>query len=849
FDSAEQAEVKKLSNEIMVQRVDSLIADGYTLEEVSAALQSVTEVLKSMRIAPANDFKQISIYIFGSLKANAVKMREIISNLFKLEDIKVLVSKQNHVMLSSSLFISDTRYLSEVYWYLRDLKTSYDQIVQARKHGSEKFYKQNTETTVSWNLTSMTTDDVNQEIYRILFNSDIENSRIKALADDFKTYVKTSRDNKVLGVVLARVLKMYGIFLQGGVPDTDRVFLFLQEFGIKKMDWVPATIHEDWYQRYVDRHLINRASDLMIPEFDQIQTMQVLPLILIVTDILLDPDDVSDRVGQSADWIKMRLQDPKIRTNDKRAILHDFLRAAWTVRELCSTNQNTKKMRAATLFLERLSGGLIDNNKLIALQRNPNVISDQLLLLVDEIVIQMNIQHKILAINPYPLGALKRAAQATLEKESYSLESFSVAAASEIGFFNSDGTVNRYVAQYLNWMTEFDATDPRSANIIPTVKDFSAAVINNDEMSARIAALKQQGFSFFQLKETISAVAKALETLTTISSGRPSSPSIVILSPRVKNFEQQGKIVKALFALEGAEIFVNEKNGVMFFDAKLREDGRYLEAMFWHLKNLSNNYERLIDSLSSDHEKGVNRDSAAEMGFPDGSSGYIMQKSLVASMSSEDALALIHAKLFNEDVHWNRGAIYKELVNEIRQFLSDKDQEGQTAFLKDVFIDGIKAYKKFNEQVKFKSREAINNFLADLSKGAIARTNAREIVFQGTQIHVKDGVPILEFDGGVLEGVAKNMALHDAVEKSRLNEKPAVSGGIDINSNNMTLDVAREGAGVAMTLDPAMVARFERGDFSGVVPVILKVTPISSPMLLLGMNTGGVAALEFSAHS
>ncbi len=77
--------------------------------------------------------------------------------------------------------------------------------------------------------------------------------------------------------------------------------------------------------------------------------------------------------------------------------------------------------------------------------------------------------------------------------------------------------------------------------------------------------------------------------------------------------------------------------------------------------------------------------------------------------------------------------------------------------------------------------------------------------------------------------------------RSAFDNATVVDGGIDINSNNLSLDVAREGRGVEMALDPAMVAQFERGDFSGVVPVILNITPISSPLPLLGLGADSVA--------
>ena len=67
-------------------------------------------------------------------------------------------------------------------------------------------------------------------------------------------------------------------------------------------------------------------------------------------------------------------------------------------------------------------------------------------------------------------------------------------------------------------------------------------------------------------------------------------------------------------------------------------------------------------------------------------------------------------------------------------------------------------------------------------------------------------------------------------------DSKAVDGGIDINGKNLTLDVTREGKGAETKFDPAMVARFERGDFTGFVPIILKVTPLGNIGLSPGMG-------------
>ena len=60
-----------------------------------------------------------------------------------------------------------------------------------------------------------------------------------------------------------------------------------------------------------------------------------------------------------------------------------------------------------------------------------------------------------------------------------------------------------------------------------------------------------------------------------------------------------------------------------------------------------------------------------------------------------------------------------------------------------------------------------------------------------------------------------------------------VPGGIDLNSKNLNIETS--GQKVNITFDPAMIAQFRRGDFSGVQIQILDVVPISL-MPLLGLK-------------
>ncbi len=61
-------------------------------------------------------------------------------------------------------------------------------------------------------------------------------------------------------------------------------------------------------------------------------------------------------------------------------------------------------------------------------------------------------------------------------------------------------------------------------------------------------------------------------------------------------------------------------------------------------------------------------------------------------------------------------------------------------------------------------------------------------------------------------------------------------GGIDLDAKNMGLDIMKEGNGIKISFDPVLIAEFERGDFSGVIPIIINITPLSSPLTLLGLS-------------
>ena len=62
-------------------------------------------------------------------------------------------------------------------------------------------------------------------------------------------------------------------------------------------------------------------------------------------------------------------------------------------------------------------------------------------------------------------------------------------------------------------------------------------------------------------------------------------------------------------------------------------------------------------------------------------------------------------------------------------------------------------------------------------------------------------------------------------------------GGIDLNtSNGMQWKVSKDGKGVEMNIDPAMIERVRRQGIDWLSPVIFKMTPVNSVWPLLGLR-------------
>ena len=63
-----------------------------------------------------------------------------------------------------------------------------------------------------------------------------------------------------------------------------------------------------------------------------------------------------------------------------------------------------------------------------------------------------------------------------------------------------------------------------------------------------------------------------------------------------------------------------------------------------------------------------------------------------------------------------------------------------------------------------------------------------------------------------------------------------MNGGIDLNTSGIQWKISKDGKGVEMNIDPAMIQRMRREGIDSLSPVIFKITPISSIWPLAGLQ-------------
>ncbi|MBF0569418.1 MAG: pentapeptide repeat-containing protein [Candidatus Omnitrophica bacterium] len=129
---------------------------------------------------------------------------------------------------------------------------------------------------------------------------------------------------------------------------------------------------------------------------------------------------------------------------------------------------------------------------------------------------------------------------------------------------------------------------------------------------------------------------------------------------------------------------------------------------------------------------------------------------------------------------------------------------------------------------------------AHLSQSRFTGSILRDADFEGARVGPKafeladlTDANLEHVTDAVLDEIEQSFPAHVRAGLERAMGDPAQKGGIDFNAKKLDLGMSQEGVKVPDPIDPAMLAGFERSDFAGVVPVILRITPLASPMAAL----------------
>ncbi len=66
--------------------------------------------------------------------------------------------------------------------------------------------------------------------------------------------------------------------------------------------------------------------------------------------------------------------------------------------------------------------------------------------------------------------------------------------------------------------------------------------------------------------------------------------------------------------------------------------------------------------------------------------------------------------------------------------------------------------------------------------------------------------------------------------------KPSKTGGIDLKAQDLMMDIEHQDAGVAMSIDPTLLAQFQSSDFAGIEARIIDITPINGALSIMGLE-------------
>ena len=678
-----------------------------------------------------------------------------------------------------------------------------------------------------------TTEMAKFQVQEILLDLDLKEKVIPILLRDVKEDVRdniSSVEDKqaFLVAVLNSAFKAYWMRHAIGHPAAELIFSFLKELSgndVKRMDLVRSKMWRDQFSVYLGR-VAKRMVDGVVagPEKTNKEPLTLKPGMTLedamsaVADIVLDPADTSARLVAMADEIMKFLNQDDFINFEKKEFLLGVLNLSREAREVCRYENNSTKMSLIEAFVHKLTRGAIGNVELDRYVLDPDEFTQQWDSVVDE----------LLGPAPLPDQPKKRPGSPMLTPE------MSLALAI--------GTVNE----------AFHRKDMSYNDYLLLLRDVKQYVTHNissvHDQQYFLFTVLHQGLSMYGLYWHARSSAAAPIALFL----KEFSGDVVVAENIVRSRIRQNALDKLLDdAVRSiwSGIFLEKLQKMALEPRVLGELNRISQVALadgpfdgnswvWGAAQKIGLLKITPTEFLVDLTMARFLDNAITVDEKDRGRGHILvpgEQRLVPEMTTARAVDLVDQIFLAPDVTPGR---LVALVDEIRRFLGQSRllRDDKMEFLEHVFFSSVETRELARDNKNTRKMNAMAVFLKELSGGVIGEAQMdRYALSRNMQPDYYGDPDAFKWQWRkVVDDIVRSMEQSDLAQ-----DTPAakVNGGIDMNGKKMTLDVAREGKGIEMKLDPAMVARFERGDFTGVVPVILKVTPIASPLPLLGMGT------------
>jgi hypothetical protein len=175
----------------------------------------------------------------------------------------------------------------------------------------------------------------------------------------------------------------------------------------------------------------------------------------------------------------------------------------------------------------------------------------------------------------------------------------------------------------------------------------------------------------------------------------------------------------------------------------------------------------------------------------------------------------------------------------IPTFLREAPRSGYLLVLLDPSITNKPLKPEIFIETKQENKELITAILRELGNQQV-KSEAEEILRNSTskeEGEKKLGDFLIVKIKEIAQSLADAAMQADKVAVANAVKQPWEQGGIDLNtSNGMQWKVSKDGQGVEMNIDPAMIERVRREGIDSLSPVIFRITPVTSIWPLVGLQ-------------